>query len=466
MSENRSSGTYNFRPAFADFIIESFERIQIEPAVLDDPKYLIGARRSANIVLLDLSANRGVNLWTVGDETLNIPLVGGKTEYILPDNVINLFDCYIRTYTPGGLWREVGFSPAFETKHDGTPVLNEHGEPGILEPGSGTFWTEEGSPYITMRWPGHGLMAGAPIFWRTPIVVGGMTIYGFVIVARVLNPDSLTFVAPEPARLTNHACGATPLFVAQTGQRRITVIAPHHHLAIGDVFTIPVPVHVGGIELFGDYSVVTVPDELRFEIPTHPGPHVPVPNEVILGAHSQPQLVTEAGRVLDAAFDLPHVRHTESVYLNNGIISATTQATGVQWTDVIVWPISRNNYAALPNKQAEGRPSVYWFDRTEAPKISFWATPARGHHWGFVAYRMRYMDDADPTANLDLPRRIWPAFIAQLTANLAEKYNPQAYPTKLQLAEAAWNRAADADREFVGSFIVPTLQPYFRNGNY
>ena len=66
-----SSGTYNFKPTFADWVVEAFERIQIGPTALEDARYIISARRSANLIALDLSANRGVNLWLVGDETLN-----------------------------------------------------------------------------------------------------------------------------------------------------------------------------------------------------------------------------------------------------------------------------------------------------------------------------------------------------------------------------------------------------------
>ena len=224
------------------------------------------------------------------------------------------------------------------------------------------------------------------------------------------------------------------------------------------------PVRVGGVELVGDYHIVTVLSPHKFEIPTIPGPHLITPDEIVLSQTSTPQSISDGGPVLDAGWDLPRVRETESVYMNGGVISATTQAMGIQWTDVILWPISRNNYSALPNKQVEGRPSVFWFDRTEPPKLFLWATPARGNTWGFIAYRMRYLEDADPTAQLDLPRRFWPAFIAQLTAALAEKYAPSLFPVKLQLAEAAWDRAAAADSEMVGTFITPTLQGYFKGG--
>src|SRR5215469_5501503 len=107
---HQTSGTYNFRPDFADWIIEAYERIQIGPAALDDPKYIISARRSANLICLDFVANRGVNLWAVGDETLNVPLVAGQDFYSLPSNVVTLLDCYRRQYTADTDFTPIGFT--------------------------------------------------------------------------------------------------------------------------------------------------------------------------------------------------------------------------------------------------------------------------------------------------------------------------------------------------------------------
>lgn len=460
----RSSGTYSFRRSFGDLIIDCFERIQIPPTVIDDPMYVIGAIRSANLIMEDDGANRGLNLWAVGDEQLAVPMVPGKAEYLLPDNVVHIFDSVIRTYTPGNTFRDVGFSPAFAKDEHGAAMLEATGEPTIVAPGSEVFFTQEGSPYVTMRWPGHGLQPGSPIFFRTPVTAGAMTLRNFVVVARVIDADSVTFVLPEPARVTRHGCGGTAIFVTHANQRHVTVVLSHHGYTIGNVFSIVVPVDVGGIRLFGDYSVVSTIGLHRFQIPTLPGPHFPDTKEIILSEGSEPQGIDAGGRVLDPGFDGPRARFTDSAYENGGVIVATTQAAGLQWTDVVLWPISRNDYNALPNKQSTGRPSVYWFDRAIQKKLFLWAAPAAGNHWAFVAFRQRYLEDADVTTQLDMPRRFWPAFTAQLTAALAEKYAPQQYQMKLQLAEMAWQRAADADRELVGTFLVPTLQPYFRGG--
>lgn len=464
----RTSGEYQFQEtAFADFIIEAFERIGIGPAVLDDPRYLISARRSANLILQDMGGNRGTNLWAIGDEMLSLPLVGGQASYLLPENVVTLLDSYIRTYTPDGIFRDVGFSPTLVLQDNGEPSLSEFGEPSVAEPGSRTFWTQEGSSYVTMRWPGHGLIEGSPVFWHTPVTAGGMTIKNYAIVSKVIDPNTITFVVPYPAKMTRSGCGGTALFTSHQGQNHITVTLPFHWLSTGEPYPVAVPTTVGGITLHGLYTITAVLNEHQFLIPTVGGPFPPISEPLILSEGSEPQTTVGGGPALtDGLGPLPVAVGTDTRYENGGVLMACSQATGIPWTDVLLWPISRNVYAAMPNKLVQGRPSVYWFNRSETPSapntLTLWAVPAVGQHWAFVCYRMRYLQDASPETQLDLPRRVWPAFVSQLVASLAEKFKPELFGEKVQMAEAAWDRAANADREMVGTWISPTLHTYWR----
>ena len=43
--------------------------------------------------------------------------------------------------------------------------------------------------------------------------------------------------------------------------------------------------------------------------------------------------------------------------------------TGV---DRILTPISRSDYAAIPNKRNQAQPTTYWYDRTEEPALYLW----------------------------------------------------------------------------------------------
>ena len=60
-----------------------------------------------------------------------------------------------------------------------------------------------------------------------------------------------------------------------------------------------------------------------------------------------------------------------------------TIAQGVSNTDRIILPISRTEYASYPNKQQQGFPTTYWFDRLMSPAsnnqtINLWPVPDGG----------------------------------------------------------------------------------------
>ena len=44
-------------------------------------------------------------------------------------------------------------------------------------------------------------------------------------------------------------------------------------------------------------------------------------------------------------------------------------------TDYEVHRISRGDYATLPNKTTQGRPSQFWLDRQISPKLYLWSVP-------------------------------------------------------------------------------------------
>ena len=459
-SLSTTSGTFDFNPEFSDWVIESFERIGIGPAALDDPKYIISARRSANLILLDLSGNRGANLAAIGDETLNVPLVQGKADYLLPRNVITLLDAYLREFTPDlENWRTDGFTltPVLAA---GQPVLTTYGEPAVAGTGSGVFSTTENSQYATMYWQAHGLMPGDPVFFYFPVTCGPVTLKNFIIVSDVIDSSTFKFLLPYPAPVTRTGVGGTALFSTRAGLDFITVTLPSHGYVIGDAFPIPLQMTVGGVVLYGLYTVNSVVDPHNFTISTMPGAPLTAPYWLVgtsgygLGGPG----------VLSPGPSGPVAMTTEVAFENYGQLLVTSQAPGVQFRDLMMWPLSRNDYSVLPNKESQGRPAVYWFDRAPENKmrIFIWSTPQAGNLWGFHVYRMRYFEDAEMPNGVDMPRRMLPAFTAQLTAALAEKFSPQMFQEKLQLAEILWERAANADRELVNSYIIPQLQSYFR----
>ena len=92
-----SSGTTAWLPSIFEVILDSYERIGMDPTALEN-KHIISARRASNFILADWSGNRGVNLWKTGDP-ITLALQPGQQTYRLDPDIIDLLDCYRRIYT-------------------------------------------------------------------------------------------------------------------------------------------------------------------------------------------------------------------------------------------------------------------------------------------------------------------------------------------------------------------------------
>ena len=87
-----TSGTVAFRPDVEEIITEAFERCGIDVQTRTGD-HAISARRSINLLFSEF-ANRGINYWTLSQNTL--PLVNGTTSYTLPVGTIDIF-CLLYT---------------------------------------------------------------------------------------------------------------------------------------------------------------------------------------------------------------------------------------------------------------------------------------------------------------------------------------------------------------------------------
>ena len=86
-----TSGTSAFNLDLNDIVEEAFERAGAELRTGYDMRT---ARRSLNLLFADW-ANRGINMWTIEQGTIN--LVAGTATYVLPTDTVDLLDHVIRT---------------------------------------------------------------------------------------------------------------------------------------------------------------------------------------------------------------------------------------------------------------------------------------------------------------------------------------------------------------------------------
>ena len=61
--------------------------------------------------------------------------------------------------------------------------------------------------------------------------------------------------------------------------------------------------------------------------------------------------------------------------------------SGILAVDRYLWPVSRTEYASYSNKNAQGTPTVYWYDRLISQTITFFPTPdasSTSHRFGVL----------------------------------------------------------------------------------
>jgi hypothetical protein len=214
----------------------------------------------------------------------------------------------------------------------------------------------------------------------------------------------------------------------------VTVNFPNHGLSVGQPFNVEVQTSLGGITLLGPYPVTTVVNANQFTF-TSPYP---------------------AGFIASA-------------YENGGLTNLSTQASESNDTnpaypvDIILYPLSRGDFQAIPNKQQQGRPTTFWVDRQVSPVFNIWPQPdANG------PYELRFkascqVMDADIVGGqvLQVPFRMLQAFTSDLAAALAIKWAPERLAILRQEATNEWEGASEEDRERVSTFMVPDLSGYY-----
>lgn len=141
----------------------------------------------------------------------------------------------------------------------------------------------------------------------------------------------------------------------------------------------------------------------------------------------------------------------------------TVSNGGATPIDLYMYPISRTEWAAFPDKTTAGRPTVYWFDRLIAPTVTLWQPPSDAS-WIFKYYRVRQMQDAalSNAATVEVPYYFLKAFGDRLAAELAVMYAPDRAEALFMLAAKSWTKASDRNAEDVPLFVVPGMQGYFR----
>lgn len=131
--------------------------------------------------------------------------------------------------------------------------------------------------------------------------------------------------------------------------------------------------------------------------------------------------------------------------------------------DRIIWPLSRTEYASMPNKVQQGQPTSFWFDRLLSPSFTLWNVPDGNGPYLMRYYRVSNIQDASLQGGqtLDISPRWFAAFLWNLALRLAYSYAEGKVQMLAPMAEKTLSEAQEQDTENVQMSISCGIGGYF-----
>lgn len=134
------------------------------------------------------------------------------------------------------------------------------------------FSTTSGSYIVTITDTGRNISQYDVVDIRVPVSIGGLVLFGLY---QCYNPGFSTNTYEiyatnvlgnyQPATSTTTSA-AVPIFTTISGQGNLTVTLNDHGYVVGDNFPVLVSTSVGGLTVFGQYTVTVVVDANNFQI--------------------------------------------------------------------------------------------------------------------------------------------------------------------------------------------------------
>lgn len=151
--------------------------------------------------------------------------------------------------------------------------------------------------------------------------------------------------------------------------------------------------------------------------------------------------------------------------LNLNLATVTDEELGTV-RELVLMPINRDDYTALPNKQmASSTPTTFWFEKLREPQITLWPVPTDDTRY-LVLYRYRQIQDiGDFTNEIEIPTRWLEAICWHLALRLAfELPNVTAERLTLiqQMAQSMTLEVEGGENDSMPLYITPQVIQYTR----
>ena len=165
----------------------------------------------------------------------------------------------------------IGMEPLTLATYDTTYGYNDRTPQKYSTSQPVAFSTTSGSPTVTISDPGSNVLGADGVDFITPVAVGGLVLSGFYVPTAV-SADTYQVTAvnvigtPVNATSTVAGGGAVPSFATTNGSSVVTVTLANHGQTVGSTFTIRQTITLGGVTLYGNFVVLTVPSSSTFTI--------------------------------------------------------------------------------------------------------------------------------------------------------------------------------------------------------
>lgn len=138
--------------------------------------------------------------------------------------------------------------------------------------------------------------------------------------------------------------------------------------------------------------------------------------------------------------------------------------------DRIMVPITREQYAMIPNKLQPGIPTQFWFQRLAIPQVTIWQPAQQGGPTYQITYNaLQRLSDAGLGSGEtpDVVYRAYDMLCARMAYRMAPKLIPRSewgavLPILKQQAEEAWEDFAADDQEKGPMIMAPNVAGYGR----
>ena len=155
---------------------------------------------------------------------------------------------------------------------------------------------------------------------------------------------------------------------------------------------------------------------------------------------------------------------TESYSLNSYVVDVLDVVlrrteNGVT-TDYQMNQIGRSEYWNIPNKSNKARPTQYFLDKQETPKIYVWPAPENSTDIIKMNQILR-IEDADASVNdVQVPFRFYPCLVAGLAYYISQKRAPERMEALKAMYEDEFARALAQDESRASLMVKPNMRSY------